>query len=111
MALDFCFGLAFILDFRKEFHVQNNTVTRQILRDIILKQYVHLFKGVISAYFRFMDENDLPHYAMVVEECLKNTISPSWNGLLTPDLNMHRKCSFDGLKHVIHPLYPFLGSA
>ncbi|GFV99503.1 transposable element Tcb1 transposase [Trichonephila clavipes] len=44
----------------------------QICRDVILEQYVHLFRGYMGAEFVFIDDNARPHRANIVNECLQS---------------------------------------
>ncbi|GFV48141.1 transposable element Tcb2 transposase [Trichonephila clavipes] len=47
-------------------------MTVYIYRDVILKQHVRLFRGAMDAEFLFMDDNDRPHHANIVDECLQS---------------------------------------
>ncbi|KFM59984.1 Transposable element Tc3 transposase, partial [Stegodyphus mimosarum] len=74
-----------ILGSRTDLHVQIETMTSQIYRDIILEQHVHFFRG---AQFVFMDDNARPHRANIVSECLQSEdiTRMDWPAF-SPDLN------------------------
>ncbi|GFV63057.1 transposable element Tcb2 transposase [Trichonephila clavipes] len=59
-----------ILGSRTDLHVQSVTMTCYIYRDLILEQYVRLFRGAMGAEFLFMDDNARPHRANIVDDCL-----------------------------------------
>ncbi|GFU85416.1 HTH_Tnp_Tc3_2 domain-containing protein [Trichonephila clavipes] len=61
-----------ILGSRTDLHVQSVTMTGHIYRDVILEQYVRLFRGAMGAEFLFMDDNARPHRANIVDECLQS---------------------------------------
>ncbi|GFV66688.1 uncharacterized protein TNCV_2595081 [Trichonephila clavipes] len=46
-------------------------MTGHIYRDVILEQYIRLFRDVMGAEFLFMDDNARPHRANIVDECLQ----------------------------------------
>ncbi|KFM72124.1 Transposable element Tcb1 transposase, partial [Stegodyphus mimosarum] len=77
-----------ILGSRTDLHVQIGTMTSQIYRDVILKQYVRLFRGAMGAQFVFMDDNARPHRAKIVSECLQleDITRMDWPAF-SPDLN------------------------
>ncbi|GFV37825.1 DDE_3 domain-containing protein [Trichonephila clavipes] len=52
-----------ILGSRADLHVQSVTMAGHIYRDIILEQYVRLFRGAMGAEFLLMDDNTRPHRA------------------------------------------------
>ncbi|GFX93395.1 transposable element Tc3 transposase [Trichonephila clavipes] len=56
---------------KTDLHVQSVTMTDHIYRDVILEQYVRLFRGGMGAEFLFMDRNAHPHRANNVDECLQ----------------------------------------
>ncbi|GFW97790.1 transposable element Tcb1 transposase [Trichonephila clavipes] len=56
-----------ILGSRTDLHVKNVTRTGHIYRDVILEQYVRLFRGAMGAEFLFMDDNARPHRANIVD--------------------------------------------
>ncbi|GFX70740.1 transposable element Tcb2 transposase [Trichonephila clavipes] len=58
-----------ILGSRTDLHVQSVKMTGHIYRDVILEQHVPLFRGASGAEFLFMDDNDRPHRANIVDEC------------------------------------------
>ncbi|KFM59800.1 Transposable element Tcb1 transposase, partial [Stegodyphus mimosarum] len=77
-----------ILGSRTDVHVQIGTMTSQIYRDVVLEQYVRLFRGAMDAQFVFMDDNARPHRANIVNECIQSeditrmdwpAFSPDWN--------------------------------
>ncbi|KFM76293.1 Transposable element Tc3 transposase, partial [Stegodyphus mimosarum] len=47
-------------------------MTSQIYQDVILEQYVRLFRGAIGAQFVLMDDNGCAHRANIVSECLQS---------------------------------------
>ncbi|GFX91835.1 transposable element Tcb1 transposase [Trichonephila clavipes] len=61
-----------ILGSRTDLHVQSVTMIGHIYRDVILEQYVRLFRGAMGAEFLFMDDNARPHRANIVDECLQS---------------------------------------
>ncbi|GFT63390.1 transposable element Tcb2 transposase [Trichonephila clavipes] len=61
-----------ILDSRTYLHVQSVTMTGHFYRDVLLEQYVRLFRGAMDAEFLFMDDNARPHRANIVNECLQS---------------------------------------
>ncbi|KFM63420.1 Transposable element Tc3 transposase, partial [Stegodyphus mimosarum] len=73
---------------RIDLHVQIGTMTSQIYRDVILEQYVRLFRGAMGAQFVFMDDNARPHRANIVSECLQSEdmTRMDWPAF-SPDLN------------------------
>lgn len=77
-----------ILGSRTDLHVQIGTMTGHIYRDIILEQYVRLFRGAMGAEFVFMDDNARPHRANIVNECLQSEdiTRMEWPAC-SPDLN------------------------
>ncbi|GFV56890.1 transposable element Tcb1 transposase [Trichonephila clavipes] len=46
-----------ILGSKTDLHVQSVTMTGHIYRDVILEQYVRLFRGAMGTEFLFMDDN------------------------------------------------------
>ncbi|GFX06383.1 transposable element Tcb1 transposase [Trichonephila clavipes] len=56
--------------------------------DIILEQYVRLFRGAMGAEVLFMDDNARPHRANIVDECLQleDITLMDWP-VYSPDLN------------------------
>ncbi|GFT70996.1 transposable element Tcb2 transposase [Trichonephila clavipes] len=56
-----------ILGSRTDLHVQSVTMTGHIYRDVSLEQHVRLFRGAMGAEFLFMDDNDRPHRANIVD--------------------------------------------
>ncbi|GFY16347.1 transposable element Tc3 transposase [Trichonephila clavipes] len=77
-----------ILGSRTDLHVQSVTVTGHIYRDVILEQYVRLFRGAMGAEFLFMDDNASLHRANIVDECLQSEDNTpmDWPAY-SPDLN------------------------
>ncbi|KFM59137.1 Transposable element Tcb1 transposase, partial [Stegodyphus mimosarum] len=77
-----------ILGSRTDLHVQIGTMTSQIYWDVILEQYVCLFRGAMGAQFVFMDDNARPHRANIVSECLQSEdiTRMDWP-TFSPDLN------------------------
>ncbi|GFU33002.1 transposable element Tcb1 transposase [Trichonephila clavipes] len=77
-----------ILGSRTDLHVQSVTMTVHIYRDVILEQYVRLFRGAMGAEFLFMDDNARPHHRNIVDECLhlEDTTRMDWPAY-SPDLN------------------------
>ncbi|GFX76180.1 transposable element Tcb2 transposase [Trichonephila clavipes] len=77
-----------ILGSRTDMHVQSVTMTFHIYRDVILEQYVLLFRGAIGTEFLFMYDNTRPHCASIVDECLQseNITRMDWPAY-SPDLN------------------------
>ncbi|GFW34675.1 transposable element Tcb1 transposase [Trichonephila clavipes] len=63
-------------------------MTGHIYRDVILEQYVHLFRGAMGAEFLFMDDNARPHRENIVDECLQSEVITrmDWPAY-SPDLN------------------------
>ncbi|GFX93061.1 transposable element Tcb1 transposase [Trichonephila clavipes] len=63
-------------------------MTGHIYRDVILEQHVRLFRGAMGAEFLFVDDNDRPHNANIVDECLQSEgiIRMDWPAY-SPDLN------------------------
>ncbi|GFT28943.1 uncharacterized protein TNCV_3586131 [Trichonephila clavipes] len=59
-----------------------------IYRDVILEQYVRLFRNDMGAEFLFMDDNAHPHRANIVDECLQSEdiTRMDWPAY-SPDLN------------------------
>ncbi|GFY24245.1 transposable element Tcb1 transposase [Trichonephila clavipes] len=76
-----------ILSSRIDLHVQSVTMTDHIYRDVILEQYVCLFRGAMGAEFLFMDDNTRPHHANIVDECLQSDITRMDWPAYSPDLN------------------------
>ncbi|GFY22066.1 transposable element Tcb1 transposase [Trichonephila clavipes] len=78
-----------ILGSRTDLHVQSVTMTGQIYRDVIFEQHVCLFRGTMFAEFLFMDDNDHPHRASIVDECLQSEdiTRMDWPAY-SPDLNL-----------------------
>ncbi|GFW44318.1 transposable element Tcb1 transposase [Trichonephila clavipes] len=78
-----------ILGSRTDLHVQSVTMTGHIYRDVILEQYVRLFRGAMGAEFLFMDDNARPHRANIVDEYLQseNITCMDWPAY-SPDLNL-----------------------
>ncbi|GFT96719.1 transposable element Tc1 transposase [Trichonephila clavipes] len=56
--------------------------------DVILEQYVRLFRGTMGAEFLFLDDNARPHRANIVDECLQteDITRMDWPAY-SPDLN------------------------
>ncbi|GFV22133.1 transposable element Tcb2 transposase [Trichonephila clavipes] len=77
-----------ILGSRTDLHVQSVTMTGHIYRDVILEPHVRLFRGTIGAEFLLMDDNDRPHHANMVDECLQSKVITrmDWPAY-SPDLN------------------------
>ncbi|GFU03985.1 transposable element Tcb1 transposase [Trichonephila clavipes] len=77
-----------ILSYRSGLHVQSVTMTGHIYRDVILEQYVRLFRGAMSAESLFMDDNVRPHRTNIVDECLQSEdiTRMDWPAY-SPDLN------------------------
>ncbi|KFM70164.1 Transposable element Tcb2 transposase, partial [Stegodyphus mimosarum] len=77
-----------ILGSRTDLHVQIETMTSQIYRDVILEQHVRLFRDAMGAQFVFMDDNARPHRANIVSECIHSEESTrmDWPAF-SPDLN------------------------
>ncbi|GFS66639.1 transposable element Tcb1 transposase [Trichonephila clavipes] len=69
-----------ILGSRTDLHVQSVTMTGHIYRDVILEQYVRLFRGAMGAEFLFMDDNARPHHANIEDNAFNRRISPVWIG-------------------------------
>ncbi|GFY19199.1 transposable element Tcb1 transposase [Trichonephila clavipes] len=63
-------------------------MTDHIYGDVILEQHVRLFRGTLGAEFQFMDDNDRPHRANIVDECLQSEdiTCMDWPAY-SPDLN------------------------
>ncbi|GFW74033.1 transposable element Tcb1 transposase [Trichonephila clavipes] len=61
-----------ILGSRTDMHFQSVTMTGHIYRDVILEQHVRLFRGTMGAEFLFMDDNDGPHHANIVDQRVPN---------------------------------------
>ncbi|GFT94547.1 transposable element Tcb1 transposase [Trichonephila clavipes] len=77
-----------ILGSRTDLHVQSVTMTGHIFRDVILEQYVCLFRSAMGAEFLFMDDNARPHRANIVDECLQSKeITRMYWPAYSPDLN------------------------
>ncbi|GFX68231.1 transposable element Tcb2 transposase [Trichonephila clavipes] len=66
------FGEELFLVSRTDLHVQSVTMTGRIYRDVILEQYVRLFRGAMGAEFLFTDGNARTHHANIVDECLQS---------------------------------------
>ncbi|GFV42855.1 transposable element Tcb1 transposase [Trichonephila clavipes] len=45
-------------------------VRPHLYRNVVLEQYVRLFRGAMGAESLFMDDNARPHHANIVDECL-----------------------------------------
>ncbi|GFY20497.1 transposable element Tcb1 transposase [Trichonephila clavipes] len=77
-----------ILVSRSDLHVQSVRMTGHIYRDVILKQYVHLFRGAMGAEFLFIDDNARLHLANIVDEYLQSEdiTRMDWPAY-SPDLN------------------------
>ncbi|GFX93400.1 transposable element Tc3 transposase [Trichonephila clavipes] len=60
-----------ILGSRTDLRVRSVTMTGHIYRDVILEQYVRLFRGAMGAEFLFMDDDVRPHRANILDECLQ----------------------------------------
>ncbi|GFY32251.1 transposable element Tcb1 transposase [Trichonephila clavipes] len=69
-----------ILGSRTDLHVRSVTITSHIYRVVILEPHVRLFRGAMGAEFLFMDDNERPHCANIVDECLQSRISAVWIG-------------------------------
>ncbi|KFM62434.1 Transposable element Tcb1 transposase, partial [Stegodyphus mimosarum] len=77
-----------ILGSRTDLHVQIETMTSQLYRDIILEQHVRLFRGAMGSQFVFMEDNARPHRANIVSECLQSEdITRMDLPAFSPDLN------------------------
>ncbi|GFS74596.1 transposable element Tcb1 transposase [Trichonephila clavipes] len=61
-----------ILGSRPDLHVQSVTMTGHICLDVILEQYVRLFRGAMGAEFLFIDDNARLHRENIVDECLQS---------------------------------------
>ncbi|GFV48861.1 transposable element Tcb1 transposase [Trichonephila clavipes] len=61
-----------ILGSRTDLHVQSVTMTGPIYQDVILEYHVRLLRGAMGAEFLFMNDNDRPHRANIVDECLES---------------------------------------
>ncbi|GFY32543.1 transposable element Tcb2 transposase [Trichonephila clavipes] len=61
-----------ILGSRTDLHVQSVTMTGNIYRDVILEQHVRLFRCGMDAEYLFMEDNERPHRANIVEEYLQS---------------------------------------
>ncbi|GFU85318.1 cubilin [Trichonephila clavipes] len=61
---------------RTDLHAQSVTMTGHIYRDVILEQYVRLFRGTMGAEFLFMNDNARPHRANIEDECLQSEDIP-----------------------------------
>ncbi|GFV55276.1 transposable element Tc3 transposase [Trichonephila clavipes] len=63
-------------------------MTGQIYRDVILEQHVRLLWGAMGTKFVFMDDNDRPHHANIINECLQSEDITRINcPAFSPDLN------------------------
>ncbi|GFU03956.1 transposable element Tcb1 transposase [Trichonephila clavipes] len=69
---DGSFGGGIILGSRTDLHVQCATMTGHSYRDVILEEHLRLFRGAMGAEFLFMDDNDRPCRANIVDECLQS---------------------------------------
>ncbi|GFT28554.1 protein GVQW3 [Trichonephila clavipes] len=76
-----------ILGSRTDLHV-HAPIIDHIYRDVILEQYVRLFRGAMGAEFLFMNDNARPHHANIVDGCLQsaNITRMDWPAY-SPDLN------------------------
>ena len=74
---------------RTPLHVfDRGTVTGQVYRDVILHQYVRLFRGAVGPTFLLMDDSARPHRAAIVEEyCETEDIRRMEWPDCSPDLN------------------------
>ncbi|GFV25400.1 transposable element Tcb2 transposase [Trichonephila clavipes] len=61
-----------ILGSRTDLHVQSETMTGHIYRDVILEQHVRFFRGTMGAEFVLMDDNARLHHANIVDESLRS---------------------------------------
>ncbi|GFW01809.1 transposable element Tc3 transposase [Trichonephila clavipes] len=61
-----------ILGSRTDLHVQSETMTGHIYRDVILEQHVRLFRGAMVSEFLFMEDIARPQRANIVDECLQS---------------------------------------
>ncbi|GFW62110.1 transposable element Tcb2 transposase [Trichonephila clavipes] len=73
---------------RNDLHIQSVTMTGYIYWDVILEQYVRLFRGAMGAEFLFMNDNARPPHANIVDECLQSEdiTRMDWPAY-SPDLN------------------------
>ncbi|GFV54304.1 transposable element Tcb1 transposase [Trichonephila clavipes] len=78
-----------ILVSRTDLHVESVTMTGHIYPDVILEQHVCLFRDAMGAEFLFMDDNNRPHRANIVDECLQSEdiTRMDWPAY-SPDLNL-----------------------
>ncbi|GFX56670.1 transposable element Tcb1 transposase [Trichonephila clavipes] len=53
-------------------------MTGRIYRDVILEQYVRLFRCTIGAEFLSMNDNTRPHRANIKDECLQSKDIPPY---------------------------------
>ncbi|GFU34423.1 transposable element Tcb1 transposase [Trichonephila clavipes] len=82
-----CGGI--ILGSRTDLHVQSVTMTGHIYRDVILEQYVRLFRDTMGAEFLSMDDHARPHRANIIDECLQSEDITRTDGpAYSPDLNL-----------------------
>ncbi|GFV24074.1 transposable element Tcb1 transposase [Trichonephila clavipes] len=95
-----------ILGSRTDLDVQSVTMTGHIYRDVILEQYVRLFRGAKGAEFLFMDDNARRHRANIVDECLKSEdiTRIDWPAH-SPDLNSIHMCGIC-LADELQPINP-----
>ncbi|GFU43544.1 transposable element Tcb2 transposase [Nephila pilipes] len=63
-------GDSLIFEHKTDLHIQIGTMTGHTYRDIILEQHV-CFRGAMGAKFVFMVDNDCPHRANIIKECLQ----------------------------------------
>ncbi|GFU99492.1 uncharacterized protein TNCV_4763531 [Trichonephila clavipes] len=60
-------------------------MTGHIYRDVILEQYIRLFRGAMGDEFLFTDDNARPHLVNIVDEWLQleDITRMDWTSILT----------------------------
>ncbi|GFS87730.1 transposable element Tcb2 transposase [Trichonephila clavipes] len=77
-----------ILGSRTALYIQIGTMTRKIYRNVILEQYVCLFRATMITELVFMDKNARPHLSNSVIKCLRSEDITCMDRLaFSPDLN------------------------